>query len=466
MPRSTRARPSRRPAVARQAERVLPKVGRTLLRAAGNRATLRLLRSPVGGRTSSTAAQLRATLPVFDPRLAYEVAGLTDRGRVRFGVSALFMPPEQQLELARHERVHSVHQQLGAEGPGAADRTRAESLATSCSGAAGNVPLAVLLSPAPSRLCFPKQQKPPWDGVWIGNGAVIGEVDGSTTQVRIYLAYEDLKIDELPEYQTYHCRKDRSKEAKKMVATMRKVAAVVDAINALIPANSEARVTLVAITRTEASGFRFANKHGLIAIETKEDWVHTAAHEGGHALLEHHTLFGGAKGKGFGTLALRVADLFVRLGATKPVPVPDKKFNKRSPPSLKGGGQPAGLVMVNDSLWAGSGGHSWDNAHEFFASAFAAFRREPELLKAIVKHYTKADPAIAALSTEMFAILQAAGDAQEVAKLAALPATARAGAEQELQRIPPTPDWSSKGGAMGYLIDPTTLPSPDKIRCP
>jgi hypothetical protein len=128
---------------------------------------------------------------------------------------------------------------------------------------------------------------------------------------------------------------DRSKQTKRMVATMRKVASEIDAINALIPATSESRIALVAITKTETSGFRLANGKGPIVIETKEHWVHTAAHEGGHAMFDHHLRFGGAGGKGAGTLPLHVADLLLRLSKTKSVPVPDinKKFTRmRSSP--------------------------------------------------------------------------------------------------------------------------------------
>ena len=432
-----------------------------ILRAAGNLATLRLLRSPLAARSSGIPGP-----PVFDPRLPYEVPAMADHGTVRFGVSALFMPPAEQLELARHERFHSVHQQLGAASPGPEDHARAESMAASWSHAPGTVPLSALLSPVPSRLYFPKQQKPPWDGVWIGNAAIVGEVTGSTAPVRIFLSYEDLGITKLPEYQTYHCNEDRSKKVKKMVATMRKVAAEVDAINPLIPTTSKARIALVAITN-ETSGFRFANGRGLIVIKTSGDWVDTAAHEAGHALLDHHRLFGGAKGKGAGTLALRVGDLFVRLEATKPVPVPEKKFNKKSPPPLKGDGRPAGLVMVTDSLWSGSGGHPWDDPDEFFASAFGAFRRDEKLLRTIVKHYTKADAAIEALSLELFGILQAAADAEAVGKLTPLSTSARPAAEQALGRIRETPDFSQAGGTVAYLLDPdTNLHSPDTINCP
>jgi hypothetical protein len=417
----------------------------------------------VGATAGSREAAPR---PVFDPRLPYDVPALTQQSQVRFGVSALFMSPSEQLELARHEHVHSIHQQLSRSHGQSAHRANAESVAERWSRADGPVPLNALLLPAPARLCFPRQQKAPWDGVWIGNAGIIGEVGGKTAAVRILLSYEDLSIDKLPEYQTYHCHRDRSKGTLKMVATMRKVASEIDKVNALIPASSESSIALVAITKTETSGFRIANGKGLIVIETKENWVATAAHEGGHAVLDHHLRFGGAGGKGAGTLPLRIADLFLRLGQTTSVPVPDKKFNPKSPPSLKGGGQPAGLVMVNDSVWSGAGGHSWENADEFFASAFAAFRKEPRLLKAIVRHYAKADAAIEGLAKELFGVLQVVATDPALSKLSLLAAASRPAAEKELQQILPAPDFSKKGGAIGSLIDPSTLPAPDKIRCP
>jgi hypothetical protein len=122
--------------------------------------------------------------------------------------------------------------------------------------------------------------------------------------------------------------------------------------------------------------------------------------------------------------------------------------------------------MVNDSLWSDAGGHSWQDADEFFASAFAGFRRDPKLLRTIVKYYSKADPAILDLSKELFEVLEAVANDQKLAKLASLGDDPRKAAEQEVQTIRPPVDFSQKGGVIGYLIDPSTMPAPDRIRCP
>ena len=112
--------------------------------------------------------------------------------------------------------------------------------------------------------------------------------------------------------------------------------------------------------------------------------------------------------------ALRLSDLFLRLAKTPPVPLPSEPFKKKRPP-LKGGGggpeQPAGLVMVTDSLWSGGAsteGHPWDGPDEFFASAFGAFVRDREFLLAeMIAHYAPLDASIKSGGAELLTLLTA-----------------------------------------------------------
>jgi hypothetical protein len=72
-------------------------------------------------------------------------------------------------------------------------------------------------------------------------------------------------------------------------------------------------------------------------------------------------------------------------------PEPTAKFDPDRPPPLAGGGRAAGLVMVTDTLWSGSGGHPHAGPDEFFASALGAFLSNPGLQQKIFAHYAKAD---------------------------------------------------------------------------
>ncbi|MEA2704321.1 MAG: hypothetical protein QOD63_2266, partial [Actinomycetota bacterium] len=165
-------------------------------------------------------------------------------------------------------------------------------------------------------------------------------------------------------------------------------------------------------------------------------------------------------------IALRFADLYQRLSTTPQVDEPSSKFDPENPPPVKATGQktqPAGLVMVTDMLWAGSGGHPWDGIDEFFASALGGFLHNPKLLGQIAAHYVKGVGGnLGDLCKELFVLLGqvAKGGAGKAAPLADSRATAAAKA---LAAIGSVPDWSQK---QIPLLQPDTLPGPNKPTCP
>ena len=57
--------------------------------------------------------------------------------------------------------------------------------------------------------------------------------------------------------------------------------------------------------------------------------------------------------------------------------------------------------MVLDTLWGTPGGHPWDSADEFLASALAGFIQQPERLRLIIAHYQAADERIGPLAKEL-----------------------------------------------------------------
>ena len=63
------------------------------------------------------------------------------------------------------------------------------------------------------------------------------------------------------------------------------------------------------------------------------------------------------------------------------------------------------MVMFSDTLWSGSGGHPWDDAHELYASAYAGNLQAPELLREIIVYYQQVQDTISPLASEMLKVL-------------------------------------------------------------
>jgi hypothetical protein len=121
------------------------------------------------------------------------------------------------------------------------------------------------------------------------------------------------------------------------------------------------------------------------------------------------------------------------LRAARPSRAPTGKFDPKAPPPVKDGAQPAGHVMVSDTLWSGTGGHPWENADEFFASAYGGFLRAPALLKASIAFYAKLDARIAPLASDLLDLLGKVGKPKELGALKRTPKPAAA--EQELAKV-------------------------------
>ncbi len=404
------------------------------------------------------------------PNLAPETPAWAHDGHIHIGVPALSMSPSERAIVLRHELAHGLQQRLSPREETPAARHRAEAIARRAE-TNEQFQLSDLLTPVPGLLGFPSQTHSPWTRVWIGYAGLAGEVIKGGVCVRVYKSYDELGITHMPEYQTYHCGKHDKAPIPTLVKKMGDIADTTAKFNAVIPAGAPERIRLVTITN-ETSGYRMANGAGLMVIEHKEflasSYVETAAHEASHAIFEHHSVAADRAKRGANPLAQRLADLFVRLEGTKPVPIPTSLFDPKRPPPLKmkpdESAQPAGLVMVMDTLWSGTGGHPWDGVDEFFASSLAAFIQKPALLRQIVAHYQKADSAIKALATELFQLLAVAAPGSTASPVSA--PSSPAAALAELATVAAPLDFSSKGGQIGWLIDPTTLPSPKDIRCP
>ena len=193
-------------------------------------------------------------------------------------------------------------------------------------------------------------------------------------------------------------------------------------LNRYIPDESAAqRVALICIysdpDMDKQSGYTRAHGKGAILLSRRDFDANVAgdtiAHEGAHAVFEFHAA-GSTSGTGTpSSFALRIAHLYTRLMETTPVPIPSTQFDPATPPSLTAPNsptreatslQPAGVVMVLDTLWGTPGGHPWDSADEFLASALAGFIQQPERLRLIIAHYQAADERIGPLAKELLGL--------------------------------------------------------------
>jgi hypothetical protein len=387
----------------------------------------------------------------------------TDHGVVVLGEHALLAPPAQRTEILRHEAVHSIHQRGAGRDESRVARSRAERLASSPAA----VRNAGALPAAPSLLAFPPQKHKSFDQIWIGHNGVIGEITRSGITVRTIFPYKDLKIDPLGANPSkdFFCGDTNKTPMPDRAKALEGVAKQTAQDNQRLPTEMDKQKANLVLVANEQSEYRFAGQTPVIVIKEAElannQWSNTLAHETGHAILEFHA-DGQAAPDAF---ALRVADLFNRAQTTYAVPHPAAKFDPKNPPSLTltGTGVPAAIAMVSDMLWAGDGGHPWDGPHEFFTSAYAGSVREPALQKQIFQHYTGSDKTVRAISDELTKLLSTVTKAKAADQVKAPQGKALTEAKKTLAKEPKTPQIMS--GVLSMLVDPTTMPGPDQIKC-
>jgi hypothetical protein len=407
----------------------------------------------------------------FSPKppspLPAETPAWTDHGQIVIGPASLWMPSLSWETMLRHEDIHRLQQRSGPYSENSTARSQAEHHARSGS-------LLVPSAGVPSILGFPVQQHSPWNQVWIGHVGLVGEIVEGGIFVRILLEWSELGIKTSADY---HCGKNRApKKITEVVTRMRAAARAASALNQYLPVNAKAQRTSLIAIMGKGSSSRVWRGGGVILLNqndffssTMED---TVAHEGSHGVFEQHSI---AQGKPEqrkpDAVALRIADLYHRLGETKSVPVPKAQFDPKKPPALKGKGKEhesaAGWVMVMDTLWSGAGGHPWDGVDEFFASAFSGYLRQPERLKQIFAYYSKADPALPALTEELIRILEAQKQGNVTGITAPADQTEATAALKRVAVIAPLEELgiSLTEGRLDWILDPTKLPSPDKIYC-
>jgi hypothetical protein len=348
-------------------------------------------------------------------------------------------------------------------------------------------PAGALEAPAPGLLAAQVKGKPAtgFERLFAGEGQVIGEVVESGVTVRLGTSYAALKIEApvdpksefgaatMTELQFLACTNRAFASLEAAAKKLRAVAQAVGRVNGAIAAGSPWRVEQVFVV-SEASRLHFADGRALITIDHKDfanAAAETAAHEASHAVFESHSHPDPAKPDALApdTLALRLADLFLRLSGTAPVPLPAKPF-KAQKPSLKAEAadqtRPAGVVMVTDGLWSGGAmtdGHPWDGPDEFFASAYGAYTTDPKLLRDMIAHFAAADPAIKPAGEELMKLLAALKDPKAQKALPALAGGARDEAVKAI-RARESPASTIKE-RLGAILDPAKLP-PETVGCP
>jgi len=438
------------------------------------------LEPSVGHDFSQIKVRTDGKLPAFrpsrqDPRLSAHTPAWSDNGEIHVGAAGLLMPSRERNQMLRHEMIHSFHQRLAVTGNHAESQRHAEALAERGERNSDGLALTDFLKPVPMLLAYPPQTYSPWSKVWIGYAGVLGEIVEAGVTVRILLDYDDLGLKKRPQSQAYECGKHDLPPIPDVVKKMKKAAQVAAELNKLIPTTATAlRVALIAIFGGSAdNAYRSANGKGLIVLGRDDfdaDIIEsTITHESSHAIFEFHSLAGSAKAAARvpNSLALRIADIYAQLTTTKPVPIPKAKFDKKSPPPLKvdadTSARAAGIVMVMDTLWSGSGGHPWHGVDEFFASAYAGFLLQPTLLAEIIAFYEKHDPAIKPLASELLTLLPTVNQPKkyEAVKAPKTPKVAR----ETLDVVSPLVEFTKEHYAAGWYVDPSTMPGPDKINC-
>lgn len=180
--------------------------------------------------------------------------------------------------------------------------------------------------------------------------------------------------------------------------------------NALI-ADPKFRIATCFLTDT---GSRLALWKGdpVLMIDHNDPAAETVAHEMGHAFffaLEHRATSKEADAKQAGNFRASVADIFVRLSATKDVTV-KVHVKDAGKVVVKELSEPAGLWIVDPSQWKGGKAvveHPWDDPDEFFGSAKEAYQIDRKGLEKAIERFKKQDPAVEQPMTELLALLDA-----------------------------------------------------------
>jgi hypothetical protein len=410
----------------------------------------------------------------------------TENGKVYLRPATLLMPPGPLARIVRHERVHQLQQALLPRDESAMAGQRAEAAARLVE---QGRPVTSWLAAAPSRLLYPPRTYSPWTRVWIGHPGLVMEVVEAGIVVRTYRDYRVLGIN----YQGYECGTHEVPGMADLAGKMRSAAKVVSKLNANVPSTAAGqRISVITVGEELSSAFRTYKGQGVIelkAADFEKNPEDTVTHEAGHALFEYHSVIGSAEAADRvpDAYALRIADLYATLADTPVVDIPTKRFDAKDPPPLPAAvaprakspgdlghrpghpGHTAGIVMVMDTLWSGSGGHPWDGVDEFFASAYGGYVRNRPGLRQSIEHYQKADPKIGPAAKTLLVLLDAVGDAKKMKAIAPPakpgPAAAELAAVEAPFVLEPTNlTWSE--GRRNYMLEPSEMPGPDTIFCP
>ena len=384
-------------------------------------------------------------------------------GAVHLAPQAMFADSAGRQEMLRHEAIHA-RQQVSATADNSAPALHRAELA-----AAADIDLPPGVG-IPEALAYPPQNFSPWQRVWIGHPGIVGEVEAAGVKVRLFMEYAELAP--VKGYWDYFCGPHDGTPIPDRVKEMQGIANLVGSLNAAMPAGRH-RVDMVVIGGDPSNdGYRDFQGKGLVVLSRDEllarSWSAAIRHEVSHGIFEFH----GDGGKATvapaapDNFALSVADLFNRLRATREVPLPRKAFAAETPRLAVAEGErgiPAGLVMVHDTLWAGSGGHPQDNVSEFFASANAAYLTDQALLRRIIDFYVRHDPALRDPGKELLALLAAVPDPKAYGSVKA--PRAKDDAAATIKAAGGVPEFKADHYAFSRLLDPDSMPAPGNFYC-
>ena len=237
-------------------------------------------------------------------------------------------------------------------------------------------------------------------------------------------------------------------------ANLPSIAAEIKRANALIT-DSAMQVKFCVIAPSVTSRYATYKGAPALPLDTNDANVETVRHEMGHAIFAFYRAAEADPKSKFKDASTVIADIYVRLKATKAVDDDEVRTNGKKETQT----HPAGLWIVDPPQWSSQPSeHPWDDPDEFFASARKAFLTDKKALEKSIAKFKKVDKDVAKPAAELLTALAAL----EKGKAAKLPKKVAADAKTELAALkPPTKVEDSIGTirqGLVWALDPSQMP--------
>lgn len=190
------------------------------------------------------------------------------------------------------------------------------------------------------------------------------------------------------------------RETKQEIAERRKIGLQLTRATVIASVNNRrmkgsTRIAFVIVEASNSRYLRYGDK-GVLIVSVADDVIQAGNHEATHGVLDSYETLesgGGRAGKSASRSLDRIADLFLKLSRTKPLP---------------GTSRAVGLAMVDPSWWSKGAAeeHPWENYDEFFATAYGSFVNRRKLFLAGLRKASAVDSSVRPLSLDLLRILR------------------------------------------------------------